>query len=90
MMQVKSFMSVIDFEWFLTIGVVGTTNFFGILRFLPIAKDREQLRTANKNYLVIKANKHTREYSCHAMTPRQRRQKKVLITHKYRGSIVAF
>ena len=23
------------------------------------------------------------------MTPRQRRQKKVLITHKYRGSIVA-
>ena len=37
-----------------TIGVVGTTIFFGILRFLPITKDREQLRTANKNYLVIK------------------------------------
>ena len=37
-----------------TIGVVGTTNFFGILHFLPITKDRNQLRTANKNYLVIK------------------------------------
>ena len=33
-----------------------------------------------------KANKHTREYSPHAIAPRQRRQKKVLITHKYRGS----
>ena len=33
-----------------------------------------------------KENKHTLEYSPHAMTPRQRRQKKVLITHKCRGS----
>ena len=33
---------------------------------------------------------NTREYSPHAITPRQRRQKKVLITHKYRGSIVSF
>ena len=37
----------------------------------------------NKNYLVKKANKHTREYQPHAMTPRQRRQKKVLKTRKY-------
>ena len=36
-----------------------------------------------------KANKHTREYQPHAIAPRQRRQKIVLITHKYRGSIVA-
>ena len=37
-----------------TIGVAGTPNFWGILRFLTITKDRKQLRTANKNYLVIK------------------------------------
>ena len=29
---------------------------------------------------------HTQEYSPHDIAPRQRRQKKVLITHKYRGS----
>ena len=37
-----------------TIGVVGTTNVFGILCSISITKDRKQLRTANKNYLVIK------------------------------------
>ena len=45
---------MVDFGWFFTIGAVGTTNFFGILRFQPITKDTEQLRTGNRNYLVIK------------------------------------
>ena len=69
-----------------TIGSVGTTNFFGILCFLPITKDRKQLRTANKNYLVIKKTSTHKNIHPHAIAPRQRRQKKVLITHKYRGS----
>ena len=42
-----------------------------------------------QNLLSDKANKHTREYSPHAIAPRERCQKEVLITHKYRESIVA-
>ena len=63
-----------------TIGVVGTTNVFGILRFLPITKDR---KLEHKKLLSDKAKKHTQEYSPHAMTPRQWRQKKVCasVTH---------
>ena len=38
-----------------------------------------------KQNQVKKANKHTREYQPHAIAPQQRHEKKVLITHKYRG-----
>ena len=71
-----------------TIGAVGTSNFFGILHFLPITKDRKQLRTAK--LLSDKANKHTREYSPHAMTPRQRRQKKGLDNPQVYGIAAVF
>ena len=54
MIQVKGFRSVIDFEWFFNHWFSRYNYVFGILRFLPITKDRKQLRTANKNYLVIK------------------------------------
>jgi hypothetical protein len=42
MIQVESFSSMIDFGGSSTIGLTCTTIFFGILRFLPITKDRKQ------------------------------------------------
>ena len=69
-----------------TIGVVGTTNFFGILRFLPITKDRKQLRTANKNYLVIKQTSTHENIHPTLLLPGNDAGKKVLITHNYGGS----
>ena len=45
---------MVDFGWFLNHWVSKYNYFFCILRFLPITKDRKQLKTTNKNYLVIK------------------------------------
>ena len=70
---------------------ITTTNnfFFCNSHSLSIQRDREQLGTGNKNYLEIKQtsaheNIHLR-YGSPATAP-----EKVLISHKYRGSCVAF
>ena len=47
--------------------------------FVCFTQQLRKIRKENKNYLVRKANKHTREYQPHAIAPRQRRHKSFLL-----------
>ena len=63
--------------------------FFGVSCSISITKDREQLRTENKNYLVIKQTSTHENIHPTLLLPGNGARKRSL-THKYRGSFVAF